>query len=261
MGNTHWGLGEGQQRGQSRMIMSRSLTFPREDGPEGDGPDSVVGFLQADVMLFKGIGDEEQLVCDPEGAGVGDTCDDEVAGVLERMDSLNIRYAWVATLAADLPTWANAMPPRRALPAVSLPCVGGRAPFIARACWPGTSDLPDPEWLRTEVSEGRVKGLGELVPELIGIAPDDPRLEPYWQLAEEFDIPVAIHMGSAPPAAAYESSPSPFKFPAYRVAATNPLLLEDVLLRQKRLRLLVMHAGWPFLDATVALMYAHRTYR
>lgn len=176
---------------------------------------------------------------------------------LERMDSLNIRYAWVATLAADLPTWANAMPPQRALPAVSLPCVGGRAPFIARACWPGTSDFPDPEWLRTEVSEGRIKGLGELVPQLICIAPDDPRLEPYWQLAEEFDIPVAIHMGPAPPAAAYESSPSPFKFPAYRVAATNPLLLEDVLLRHKRLRLLVMHAGWPFLDATVALMYAH----
>jgi len=55
----------------------------------------------------------------------------------------------------------------------------------------------------------------------------------------------------------YESSPTPFKFPEYRVAANNPLLLEEVLLRHKRLRLLLMHAGWPFLESTVALMYAH----
>jgi hypothetical protein len=179
------------------------------------------------------------------------------AAQLQRMDSLNIRFAWIATLAAELPAWEAALPSGRMLPALSLPCVGGRAPFVERACWSGTADFPDLEWLRTEIREGRIKALGELVPQLIGIAPDDPRMEPYWQLAEEFDLPVAIHMGPAPPAAAYESSPSPFKFPDYRVAATNPLLLEDVLLRHKRLRLLVMHAGWPFLDATLALLYAH----
>ncbi len=35
------------------------------------------------------------------------------------------------------------------------------------------------------------------------------------------------------------------------------MLLEDVLLRHKRLRLFVMHAGWPRLESIVALMYAH----
>ncbi len=47
------------------------IDFGEEDGSEGDGPDPVVGFFQADVMLFQGIGDEEQFVFDPEGTGVG----------------------------------------------------------------------------------------------------------------------------------------------------------------------------------------------
>jgi len=37
----------------------------------------------------------------------------------------------------------------------------------------------------------------------------------------------------------------------------DPMLLEEVLLRHKRLRLFVMHAGWPQLDSMIALMYAH----
>ena len=39
-----------------------------------------------------------------------------------------------------------------------------------------------------------------------GIAPDDPRLEPYWALAEDLDIPVAIHMGPGAPGEPYGGS-------------------------------------------------------
>jgi len=41
------------------------------------------------------------------------------------------------------------------------------------------------------------------------------------------------------------------------MALNDPLLLEEMLLRHKRLRVLLMHAGWPFLESTVALLYAH----
>ena len=41
------------------------------------------------------------------------------------------------------------------------------------------------------------------------------------------------------------------------MAMGDPLLLEEVLLRHKRLRLFVMHAGWPQLDRMIALMHAH----
>lgn len=70
-------------------------------------------------------------------------------------------------------------------------------------------------------------------------------MEPYWQLAEEFDLPVGIHMGPGPPGVAYDSSPVPFKSPAFRMAMGDPLLLEDVLLRHKRLRLFVMQPAGP----------------
>ena len=35
------------------------------------------------------------------------------------------------------------------------------------------------------------------------------------------------------------------------------MLLEEVLLKHKKLRLVVMHAGWPRIDSMIALMYAH----
>jgi carboxymethylenebutenolidase len=41
-----------------------------QDRAEVDRPDPVVGFFEADVVLFQGIGDEEQRVFEPEGAGV-----------------------------------------------------------------------------------------------------------------------------------------------------------------------------------------------
>jgi predicted TIM-barrel fold metal-dependent hydrolase len=41
------------------------------------------------------------------------------------------------------------------------------------------------------------------------------------------------------------------------MALSDPLILEEVLLRHKKLRLWVMHAGWPRTEAAIALLYAH----
>jgi predicted TIM-barrel fold metal-dependent hydrolase len=41
------------------------------------------------------------------------------------------------------------------------------------------------------------------------------------------------------------------------MAHSNPLLLEDVLVRHPKLRLYVMHAGWPMLEEMIGLLYAH----
>ncbi|MBA3888500.1 MAG: amidohydrolase family protein, partial [Acidobacteria bacterium] len=49
----------------------------------------------------------------------------------------------------------------------------------------------------------------------------------------------------------------PFKSPHFRMAAGDPMQLEEVLLRHKRLRIFIMHAGWPRLESMIALMYAH----
>jgi hypothetical protein len=50
-----------------------------------DGPDAVVGLLQANEVLLERVGDEEQMVLEPEGAGVGHALDDEVGWIFVRI--------------------------------------------------------------------------------------------------------------------------------------------------------------------------------
>ena len=177
-------------------------------------------------------------------------------GDVTRLDALNVRYWFLAGLATDLRDWA-AVDSSRVLPALVFPCDRGRAPITGRSCYGTAADLPDLAWLRNELRAGRIKGFGEMSPQYLGMSPADNRLDPYWALAEEFDVPVGVHMGPGPSGAAYESSPVPFQSPGFRMALGDPLILEEVLLRHKRLRLFVMHAGWPRLEPMVALLYAH----
>lgn len=111
--------------------------------------------------------------------------------------------------------------------------------------------LPPIAELRRLHAAGKIAALSELTTQYAGIAPDDPKLEPYYALAEELDIPVGVHLGPGPPGTAY------FATPAYRVAAGDPVRLEPVLVRHPKLRLYAMHAGWPFGDAMIAVMFAH----
>lgn len=105
--------------------------------------------------------------------------------------------------------------------------------------------------LRRLITEQGYEAIAEFAPQYDGIAPNDPQLEPYFAVAEELDLPVGIHIGLGPPGAAYG------RYPKYRMALSDPLLLEEVLLRHPKLRLYVMHAGWPNIDRMVGLLYAH----
>ncbi|MEP6617458.1 MAG: amidohydrolase family protein [Ginsengibacter sp.] len=111
---------------------------------------------------------------------------------------------------------------------------------------PFTADLIDR--LRQRIKSGEVKVLAEIVTQYMGIAASDSAMELLYKLAEEYDIPIGIHMGLGPPGIAYSTN--------YRSRLSNPLLLEEVLIRHPKLRLYVMHAGWPMLDEMVAMLYA-----
>ena len=141
----------------------------------------------------------------------------------------------VASGPAEIVAEYHSRAPDRIIPAISF----------------GLGTLPTPQELRTLHRQGRLKVLGELTFQYAGIAPDDPRIEPYYALAEELDVPVAIHVGPGPPGGSY------FAYPGYRMRLSNALALEEVLMRHPRLRLYVMHAGWPLADEMIALMYAH----
>lgn len=108
-----------------------------------------------------------------------------------------------------------------------------------------------PDSLRSLAESGRVEVLAEVTNQYAGVAPDDERMEPYWALAEELDIPVGIHIGPGPPGVIYLGSEG------YRARLHSALTLEPVLIRHPRLRVYIMHAGFPMIDDLLALMYAH----
>ena len=68
---------------------------------------------------------------------------------------------------------------------------------------------------------------------------------------EELDIPVAIHIGTGPPGAPYLGNEK------YRARMHSPLALEEVLVKHPRLRLFIMHAGWPMIDDLLAVLWTH----
>ena len=103
--------------------------------------------------------------------------------------------------------------------------------------------------LRALFEAGPFTVFGEVANQYVGVAPADERMEPYWALAEELDIPVAIHLGEGPPGAAA-------LFPEYRMELANALLLEPVLARHPNLRVSIMHYGSPFIDETIAVLGA-----
>ena len=100
-------------------------------------------------------------------------------------------------------------------------------------------------------SDGRLEILAEITNQYAGVKPDDKRMGPYWKLAEELDIPVGIHIGPGPPGVIYLGAQG------YRASFHSALMLEEVLVKHPKLRVYIMHAGFPLLDDLLALMYAH----
>jgi hypothetical protein len=115
----------------------------------------------------------------------------------------------------------------------------------------GRPNTLTPDQVRVLRTQNKLAVLGEIANQYVGISPDDERMEPYWALAEELDIPVGIHIGPGPPGAIY------LGFRAYRARFHSPLSIEETLVKHPKLRVYIMHAGYPMLDDMMALMYAH----
>ena len=170
---------------------------------------------------------------------------------LEAFDRRGVTKAVLTSFPHQLEAWAP-QDPDRLIPSLWFPCM---TQFV-RKCFPGGEPLPDLAWVRRELEAGRIAMLGEVGTQLFGIYPSSPELEPYFSLAEEFDIPFALHMGPGPHWAVTDASIYK-EFPDFEIAAGNPLELEDVLRQHPDLRLYIMHAGWPMIDEILTILWHH----
>jgi uncharacterized protein len=113
----------------------------------------------------------------------------------------------------------------------------------------GACDTALVQRLRNLHSDRGYEIMGEISWQFQGIAPDSAATDACFALAEELDVPMGIHLGLGFPTATVSTQ--------YRAAAGRPLLLEASLRRHPKVRVYVMHAGWPLADETIALMNAH----
>lgn len=93
--------------------------------------------------------------------------------------------------------------------------------------------------LRTLLENGEIEIIGELSFQYEEIAIDDPILDPIFELAEEFDVPVLIQLGA--------------NGPGINMSLGNPLRLEPVMRKHRNLRVIVENASIPFLEEIIAL--------
>ncbi|MEN2711746.1 amidohydrolase family protein [Sphingomonas sp. NPDC092331] len=123
--------------------------------------------------------------------------------------------------------------------------------FVAGAGIRGSDDTPLPpiEVLRKAFADGRLKVLGEVTSQYAGLSLSDPKYDPYLALAEEFDVPVALHTGTMPAGTSFDPCCT-----SARARFGNPELVEEALNRHPKLRLNIMHGGWPYLDDTIAML-------
>lgn len=123
--------------------------------------------------------------------------------------------------------------------------IAGLPLYFIRSNWPSVDTV------RAWIESGRLAFFGEVAIQYRGMEPGDTAFEPYLALAEELDVPVGIHIGTGPPGVPYMWGKN------YRARLHSPLLLEDALVRHPKLRICIMHAGWPMIDDLLAVLWTH----
>ncbi len=172
----------------------------------------------------------------PEGVEAPASTEELMAETLAQLERFNIVKAWTSGPNIDLVLRWKAAAPDMILGAPEFSSV---------------ESFDSVERLRAHFESDRLDGIGELIAQVAGLTQSDPYFEPYLQLAEELDIPVAFHTGLPIPGVVYRW------FPDARASLGSPFGLEDALVRHPNLRVYIMHAGYPFLDETIAFLHMH----
>ena len=157
--------------------------------------------------------------------------------VLAEMERLNVT-AVVFGDPASVQKWKDAAP-KRVIPGTG----------FSKAM--NSDDKVPVDELRNSFKNRGFKVMGEIGLQYEGLSPSDPSVDKYFALAEELDVPVAIHMGTG------GSGRANVTMPKFRGSKGDPLLLEELLARHPKLRVQVMHAGYPMIDNMLTLLQAN----
>jgi predicted TIM-barrel fold metal-dependent hydrolase len=207
-----------------------------ESFPGGPACPNQAKFLASDPATKESSNGWSQEECTPKlyPAAKGEYIKDVVA----EMERMNVT-AVVFGDPAGVQKWKDAAP-GRVIPGTSF---GGGM---------GNANRISVDELRKDFTSGGFKVMGEIGLQYEGLSPSDPSVDKYFALAEELDIPVAIHMGTGGSGRANITPGSKF-----RGSMGDPLLLEDLLARHPKLRVQVMHAGYPMIDNMLTLLQAN----
>ena len=124
--------------------------------------------------------------------------------------------------------------PNRFLPSYSHWCDGK----------PETVAKFEAEW-----KAGKWRAIGELGLPYGGHPLNDPACFPLFEIAQRNEIPVFFHTGPGGP------NPQEGFAPKFRISLSDPLLLEDVAIRFPKLKIVIMHMGWPFYDHVLYMLF------
>jgi predicted TIM-barrel fold metal-dependent hydrolase len=171
---------------------------------------------------------------------VSKTSEEHMQATLDAMNEHNIVLGLVSGPLEAVQAWREFAPER----------------FVGGAMFGRAGEVSINE-LRARLKDGRMGLLGEITAQYEGLSPSDPQFEPYFDLAEELDIPVGIHTGSSAPGTPITGHPSGGVSPKFRLRYGNPLLLEDMLVRHSNLRVFMMHMGDPWLTETLAMLWMY----
>lgn len=187
----------------------------------------------------------------PHGKGVPNMATGELShnisdrnyllAVAEQLEMHNIVLAYTSGSAEMVRRLSEAAPGRIVFSA-AFPLMEIRYPEPTLWEWPHVDEL------RAAHQRGELGALGELTPQYAGLTLADPKFAPYLEMAQELGIPVGVHMGLGPPDSPFECCPE------FRITLGKPALLEPVILKYPKLKLYVMHAGYPWLEEIKALM-------
>lgn len=111
------------------------------------------------------------------------------------------------------------------------------------------------EVLRNLYQKNRLQVIAEMAPFYAGMQANDTSMMPYFELAQSLAIPVGFHIFPGGPNNGIHLLPE--MLGRMRAKNANPLQLEDVLVKFKKIKLYIMHGGWPYTEEVKALMYMH----